>query len=414
VDLRDRHPGAYARLWWAAEAAKRQLSTEPYARVREESLVVVDGRPLHLDVEITREQYETLIRPLVEQTMESASKALSDAGLLPAALDAILLVGGSTRTPLVVQMLEKLCGKAPRQDLHPDLCVALGAGVLASRLGGHSVQRVLVDVSPFSFGIAYLGFRDGREYPYCYRPVIKRNTPLPVTRTEEYFTAADFQTAVEMQVYQGDDPDALRNVHVGQFRIEGMKPVAGPNPVLCRMRLDVDGILHVTAIEKETGLSKHVSISGATRRRDAAEVAKGREELARLFGRRVREGAEGIVEPVPPAEQVVGDGLNPVAENAGPAPTESLGAGAPAAAPDADVAPEGTSAAPSAGVASASEARAIVARARARIPSMHPDDQEEAVGLIEDVESALNSGDTDALASATKAMNEFLFFVEGR
>ena len=132
IDLRDKHPAAYARLWWAAEAAKKQLSFEPFARVVEESLVQVDGRPLHLDVEISRDKYEEMIRPLLDQTLDSASKALSDAGLLPQAVDAVLLVGGSTRTPLVLSLLEKMCGKAPRQDLHPDLCVALGAGVLAS------------------------------------------------------------------------------------------------------------------------------------------------------------------------------------------------------------------------------------------------------------------------------------------
>src|ERR1700722_3291006 len=134
-----------------------------------------------------------MIRPLLETTLDSASRALSDAGLVPGALDEILLVGGSTRTPMVVNLLESLCQKTPRQDLHPDLCVALGAGVLASRIGGHDIQRVLVDVSPYSFGPSYVGERDGMMYRFCYHPVIKRNTPLPVTRTEEYFTAGDFQ-----------------------------------------------------------------------------------------------------------------------------------------------------------------------------------------------------------------------------
>ncbi len=267
VDLRDSNPSAYARLWWAAEAAKKQLSYEPYARILEESLLIVNGRPLHLDIEISREQYETLIRPLLDQTLDSASKALNDAGLLPTAVDAVLLVGGSTRTPLVQQLLAKMCGKEPRSDLHPDLCVALGAGVLASRLGGHDVQRVLVDVSPYSFGPSYLSVIDGMDYPHCYHPVIRRNTPLPVTRTEEYATAADYQKAVDIDIYQGEDPDALKNLHVGHFRVDGLTPIEGPNQVLCRMRLDLDGILHVTAIEKRTGLSKHVAITGATRPR---------------------------------------------------------------------------------------------------------------------------------------------------
>jgi len=382
IDLRDQNPGAYARLWWAAEAAKKQLSFEPYAAVREESLIVVDGRPLNLEAEISRSEYEGMIRPLLEQTLDSASRALSDAGLVAGALDEILLVGGSTRTPMVLQLLESLCHKAPRQDLHPDLCVALGAGVLASRLAGHDVQRVLVDVSPFSFGPSYLGERDGYGYPHCYQPLIKRNTPLPVTRTEEYFTAADFQTAVEIDVYQGDDPDAMRNVHIGHFHVEGLQPLEGPNAVLCRMRLDLDGILHVTAIEKKTGLSRHVKITGATLKRDAAEIIRGREELERLFAGRL---GTSVLE----------------------ADDEE----------DAETAEPGDD--PDAGEAAASEqggddAQRLIERCRAKMESMHDDDREEAVNLIEAVASARQHNDAAALDAASKALSEFLFFIEGR
>ncbi len=350
-------------------------------------------------MEISREKYEEMIHPLLEQTLDSASKALSDAGLLPQAVDAVLLVGGSTRTPLVLNLLEKMCGKAPRQDLHPDLCVALGAGVLASRLGGHEVERVLVDVSPYSFGPSYLGVMDDMEYPHCYHPVIRRNTPLPVTRTEQYSTAYDYQTAVEIDVYQGDDPDALRNVHVGHFRIDGLTPVTGPNPVLCRMRLDLDGILHVTAIEKKTGLSKHVAITGATRPRDTAELAQGREEIERLFAGRVKEDTEVVGQSVPPVESAQVDAFGSLTS---PGP---VGA-APVTATEEKPAP--------AAAAAAAELTTLIARCRERIPSMHPDDQEEAIGLIEDLENASQEHQKEAIEAATKALNEFLFFVEGR
>jgi len=388
IDLRDKNPGAYARLWWAAETAKKQLSFEPYTTIREESLVVVDGRPLNLQAEISRTDYEAMIRPLLETTLDSASRALSDAGLVPGALDEILLVGGSTRTPMVVKLLESLCQKAPRQDLHPDLCVALGAGVLASRLAGHDIQRVLVDVSPFSFGPSYLGERDGYMYPHCYHPVIKRNTPLPVTRTEEYFTAADFQTGVELDIYQGDDPDAIRNVHIGHFRIEGLQPIGGPNEVLCRMRLDLDGILHVTAIEKTTGLSKHVKISGATRQRDAAEIISSREELDRLFARR---SGETPVE----AEDDDGESEAEPAETTETVASPVASASTPAA--------QGTD-----------EAQKLIERCRAKIPSLQDDDREEAVNLIETITSAQRSNDPAALEESCKALSEFLFFIEGR
>ncbi|HEV2325273.1 MAG TPA: Hsp70 family protein, partial [Terracidiphilus sp.] len=142
VDLRIGHPVARARLWWAAEEAKRRLSFEPEVTVREEGLATVDGKPLNLELEVTREQYEEMIDPLIEQTLEHLSKALSDAGKGPTDLDAILLVGGSTRTPLVSRLIEERTGLTPRGEVHPDLCVALGAGVMASRLAGHQIERV--------------------------------------------------------------------------------------------------------------------------------------------------------------------------------------------------------------------------------------------------------------------------------
>src|SRR5205814_6480508 len=121
--------------------------------------------------------------------LDSVSKALQDSAKGPGDMDAVLLVGGSVRTPLVFNLLAERVGLEPRQDVHPDLCVALGAGVLASRLAGRGVDRVLVDVSPYSFGPSFLGERGGMPYPYCYRPIIHRNTPLPVTRTEGYYTS---------------------------------------------------------------------------------------------------------------------------------------------------------------------------------------------------------------------------------
>ena len=385
VDLRDQNPGAYARLWWAAESAKKQLSFEPYATIREESLVVVNGVPLHLEAEISRAEYEGMIRPLLEQTLNSASKALSDAGLVPGALDEILLVGGSTRTPLVVELLETMCRKTPRQDLHPDLCVALGAGVLASRIAGHDIQRVLVDVSPFSFGPSYLGERDGMPYPHCYHPLIMRNTPLPVTRTEEYATASDYQTEVQLDIYQGDDPDAMCNLHIGQFRVEGLKPIDGPNRVLCRMRLDLDGILHVTAIEKDTGLSKQINITGATRKRTSSEIIRSKEQLDQLFAGRAGASLEEST-------------ALPDEDEPELAPVE-----------DAEAPPLSASA-----VGGVDAATALMDRCRASMQSMHDDDREEAVNLIEAVSSAKDAHDQPALDEACKALSEFLFFIEGR
>lgn len=389
IDLRDEHPAAYARLWAAAEDAKRTLSFEPYATVREEALATVGGRPLHLELELARGDYEDMVRPLVESTLDSVAKALDDANLHHGDLDAILLVGGSTRTPLVAEVLERRTGSAPRRDMHPDLCVALGAGLLASRLSGHDVERVLVDVSPYSFGPSYLGERDGQMYTYCYRPLIRRNTPLPVTRTETYWTAHPYQTCVDVEIYQGEDPDALKNILVGRFGVTGLRAKAEHNEVLCRMQLDVDGILHVSAIEKDTGKAKHITITGALEPKTRSELAAARGRLDDLFRTRGQEPAALDAEAIEPGDAI-----------------------APAHAGD-ELAPDEPDAIPANGEA-IEEARGLLGRSRALLPRMHDDDKEEAIELHEAIEAAIADGDPEALAESVGQLRELLFFVEGR
>src|SRR5580692_7164942 len=283
VDLRKGHPAAHARLRWVAEEAKKKLSFEPYVTIREDALIETGGKPLHLEMEVSRVEYEEMIQPLVESTLDSVSKALQDSGKGPGDMDAVLLVGGSVRTPLVFNMLADRIGLEPRGDVHPDLCVALGAGVLASRLSGHGVGRVLVDVSPYSFGISFLGERGGVPYPHCYKPIVRRNTPLPLTRTEQYVTSHPFQTEVDLHVYQGEDDDALKNILVGDFNIEGLTALPGPNEILCRVRLDLDGILEVAAVEKRTGKSKQITIANALAAKSPDEIAAARKRSQELF-----------------------------------------------------------------------------------------------------------------------------------
>ena len=393
IDLRRGHPAAHARLWWAAEEAKKKLSFEPYVRVREEALLIENGKPLHLDLEISRDEYEEMIRPLIESTFDSVSKALGDARKSPGDLDAILLVGGSTRTPIVAQRLRELTSLEPRQDVHPDLCVALGAGVLASRVAGHEVERVLVDVSPFSFGPSYLGERGGFPYPHCYHPIIHRNTPLPVTRTDKYYTAYPYQTAVQVEIYQGEDEDALKNILVGDFRIEGLRPMEQLNEVLCRMSLDVDGILHVTAIEKETGKSKHITIARALQAKSPSEIAAARERLKALYSSRAEEGEEFSGETAG-EDSAPEDEAIPSEEGTGESEEKVIGA----------------SPTP---LEAEREANDLVERSRQLLDSMHPEDKEEAIELHERIQAAISSNDPEALKKATAALRELLFFVEG-
>jgi molecular chaperone DnaK (HSP70) len=333
-----------------------------------------------------------MIRPLVESTLDSVSKALQDSGKKPGDMDAILLVGGSTRTPLVSSLLMDKTGLEPRQDVHPDLAVALGAGVMASRLAGRAVERVLVDVSPYSFGVSYLGERGGYPYPHCYKPIIRRNTPLPLTRTERYMTSHPHQTQVDVQVYQGDDEDALNNILVGDFSIEGLTPMEEANEILCRMRLDLDGILEVAAVEKLTGKTKHIRIENALRAKSAEEIAAGRKRIQELYETRGEMPDEGW-EPTEDFDEDIEEDSEEEVVDAGakvieiPAPTRA----------DGD-----------------SEIDSLLERSRRLLAKMHAEDREEAIDLHEKIDSATASGDAAALKEATNALKELLFFVEGQ
>ncbi len=392
------YPLAMARLWWAAEAAKKQLSFQPYAQVREEALITVDGKPLHLDLELPRGEYEKMILPLVESTLDSVSKALQDAGRKPRELDAILLVGGSTRTPLVSRLLRECTGLEPREDVHPDLCVALGAGVLASRLAGREVERVLVDVSPYSFGPSYLGERGGVEYPYCYHPIIRRNTPLPVTRTDSYYTTFPGQREVDIQIFQGDNEDALQNILVGDFRVEGLAVTDGPNEVMCRMSLDVDGILHVAAIEKRTGKSKHITIANAMQAKSDEEMAAARKRITELYASREEAFDEEADEDE--GEEVLAAGAESDWER-GVVEVEAQKTNGKVIPMDSSWAEHRR------------EAVELIQRSRRLLETMHAEDKEEAVLLTASIEAAVSNRDSHALVDAVQSLKELLFFVEG-
>ncbi len=362
VDLRQGHDKALARLRWAAEDAKKELSFEPYTRIRQESLAKSKGKPLHLDLELSRREFEAMIRPLLQQTLASVSTALKSAGMTPSDLDAVLLVGGSTRIPLVSELLTECTARTPHQDVDPDLAVGLGAGVLASRLSGKEVERVLVDVSPYTFGTSYLGERGGFFYPHCFKPILPRNTPLPLTRSEVFYTALPYQEKVEWRIFQGEDEDALRNILIGDFLIEGLQKVERPNEVLCRMSLNIDGILEVSAIEKATGLSKRVVIDGALRKMTAEDIAAARRRLNQLGGQEELEWEDAAEEET----------LEPIYQ----------------------------------------QALELLARLSQIQPKMHEDDQAEADQMRQRIQAAVDERDADTVESVCQELNELLFFVE--
>ncbi len=290
-------PHHLMRLLEAAEAAKRRLTEETHTQVREEFLGEdAAGNAVHLDHELARERFHTLIRPWIERTLDSVHETMSIAGKRFADLDDVLLVGGSTRTKLIGDRLHELCGRPPRKDVHPDLCVALGAAIQGAVLAGQETGRVLVDVTPYSFGPSYVGMHDDMPSPHCYRPVIERGTPLPTTRAGAYATNVDNQETVELVIYQGESTFALDNVEIGKFKIEGLSRLPKGNSIICRMHLDLNGQLVVSAIEKCTGLSKTVTIDGATNDYDPAAVEESRKRTGELWN---HDESDELAPPIP-------------------------------------------------------------------------------------------------------------------
>jgi molecular chaperone DnaK len=251
IDLLQNDLRAANRLWVALEKAKRTLSDRPFAVIREEFI----SGDHHLDVEISRDEYEEMIRPLLRKTLDAVHACLADAFFLPKAIDKIILVGGATRTPLIARMLEE-----PRHEINPDLIVAMGAAIQGAAIGGVKTKSILVDITPYTFGTRTISEHEGRYTDNYFVPVIKRNSPLPISKEEIFYTNANNQEKILVGIYQGEAPVATDNIFIGEFWIKGLSKAAAGNPILLNLELDINGILKVTAKEKITGLSKTVTM----------------------------------------------------------------------------------------------------------------------------------------------------------
>lgn len=273
-----------ARINRAAESAKRALSDQPFVRIDEEFLFEKEGAPVHLSVELSRFEYQDMIARYIDETLEAVHIALSGANLTASDIDEILLVGGSTRTPIISERLFAEFGKEPQHDIDPDLCVAMGAAIQGGMIAGEAVDAVLVDITPYTYGTAAIGPLNGEIYPYLFVPIIRKNTPLPVTKTEAFYTNHDGQTEVEIRIFQGEDPDALNNIEIGEFRITGLRDVPSGNTITLSLGLDLNGILHVSAREKDTGLEKSITINNAIGRFEETEMDAAKARVAALLG----------------------------------------------------------------------------------------------------------------------------------
>jgi molecular chaperone DnaK (HSP70) len=360
------------RLLHAAEEAKKRLSFEPFTFIREDHLAEKDGRPLHLNIELSRQDFEKMISEYLDKTLDAIHKALNDAGKSPRDISQILLVGGSTRIPAITELIVNMTGLVPRQDIHPDLCVAMGAGVLASREMGVQDQKILVDVTPFTFGISTVVFINGFPYPDYFSPVIYRNTSLPASRTQVYSTVCDKQDIVEIKIYQGEHEDAPSNYLIGRFKVEGLRPVPAGNEVLVRMDLDLDGILHVSATEKATGLSKKITIKDSFMQMDQGQRSFARQRLDKMFQPKER---DADLPDNAPAHRV--DPSGDVSQR-----TRII------------------------------SARALVEKCQRLIPQMNSDDRRDAQALGEEIHAAILKQDMEQLQAKVEILADLLFYID--
>ncbi|MDI3506591.1 MAG: molecular chaperone DnaK [Methanomicrobiaceae archaeon] len=285
IDLR-KDRVAMQRLRDAAENAKIELSTVQKTNINLPYITTTESGPKFMDIDLTRAKFESLIADLVDSTIGPVKQALADAKLSPEDIDHVLLVGGSTRVPLVQETVRKILNKEPDKGINPDECVALGAAIQAGVLTGETKDVLLLDVTPLSLGIETLGGIATK--------LIERNTTIPTRKSQIFSTAADGQTSVEIHVVQGERALAKDNFTLGRFQLTGIPPAPRGIPQIeVTFDIDANGIVHVSAKDLGTGNEQSITIKPQDSRPSEAEIQRMMDE-ARRFEEEDRKKREEI------------------------------------------------------------------------------------------------------------------------
>jgi molecular chaperone DnaK len=256
IDLR-KDPLAMQRLKEAAEKAKIELSSSQQTEINLPYVTADASGPKHLNLKLTRAKLEALVEDLIERTLEPCRLALKDAGLKASDIEEVILVGGQTRMPRVQDAVKSFFGKEPRRDVNPDEAVAIGAAIQAGVLAGDVKDVLLLDVTPLTLGIETMGG--------VMTPLIKRNTTIPTKANQVFSTAEDNQSAVTIHVLQGEREVARQNKSLGQFNLEGIAPAPRGMPQIeVTFDIDANGILHVSAKDKNTGKEANITIKASS------------------------------------------------------------------------------------------------------------------------------------------------------
>lgn len=363
--------GTRWRLLVACERAKCVLSAAASVRVVEEFIAMVGGRRVSLDVEVTRLEYEELIAALVDRTIGCVDAAIRDSGLTLAQIDELILVGGSTRTPLVQERLRAEFRREPQWRVDPDLAVALGAATQAEALTGRAVGPVLVDVVTHTLGIAAMCDGPLGEH-LAFVPILRRNTPLPARYEDFFFTHNRHQDMASIPVLQGESPRLEDNREIGSLRLEGLNASEScDGRILVRFDLSLDGTLQVTAVESRSGISQKLAIGSALSRLAGADPATMAARLTRLTG-----ATHEAIEP------------------------------------DGDDGPE-TAAEPAARTPAAGGHDAVVQRARQALPKLAAEDAADVERLLGLITEAGAANDPQLLKGLVTELDDLLFYAAG-